>query len=305
MTTLEAHQTYNPTPSNFLASELSGAGIAVPQNATFVSSGITVPDTNNAAAEHIIWQAPQFCSGQSAIQDLIRDQYEWLNGVHRTANDRLYVLHQRCYHLYELMSTDKEMNKQLNDELASQIATRKLDIKESTHTLSKIVKVVFGADRRRASAYCLALQVALAEGIKTQHLPQFFRDAGGIEEVRRKQTNGNAPKVDKIAVAKRSLPKTTLAVVNEAQIIKELDTTKIDDQVILVATQGLNGVLTVNAVVRKVDVVNAVLTALYDENSKAWGKEAASEAIVSASQERADLLNRAANETVQHTAIAA
>ncbi len=303
MTTLEINETHEPIISTPSAPELSGAGIAVPQNATFASSGVAVP--NNAATEDVVWQAPEFCSAHSAIQGLIRDQYEWLNGVHRAANDRLYGLLQRCHHLYTLMSSDKEMNKQLKKELDSEVAARKLEIKSSTHTLSKIVKVVFGADRRRASAYCLALQAALDEGIKTQNLPQFFRDAGGIEEVRRKQTNGNAPKVDKIAVAKRIVPKTALAVVNEPQIIKELDTTKIDDQVILVATQGLNGVLTVNAVVRKVDVVNAVLTALYDENSKAWGKEAASEAIVSAAQERADLLNRAANETVQHTAIAA
>jgi hypothetical protein len=303
MTTLEINETPQSIPTHLSASELSGTGIVVPPYATFASSG--APVSNNAATEDIVWQAPKFCSGQSAIHDLIRDQEEWLNGVHRAANDRLYVLLQRCYHLYKLMSTDTEMNKQLKDELANQIATRKLDIKDSTHTLSKIVKVVFGADRRRASAYCLALQVALAENIKTQDIPQFFRNAGGVEEVRRKQTNGNAPKVDKIATAKRILPKTALAVVNEPQIIKELDTTNIDGQVILVATQGLNGLLTINAVVRKVDVVSSVLTALYDANRQAWEDDAAAEALVSASQERANLLNRAASEPVPQTAIAA
>ena len=93
--------------------------------------------------------------------------------------------------------------------------------------------------------------------------------------------------------------------VNEPQIIKELDTTNIDGQVILVATQGLNGLLTINAVVRKVDVVSSVLTALYDANRQAWEDDAAAEAIVSAAAQKAALMEQAIEQVADTARLAA
>ena len=54
----------------------------------------------------------------------------------------------------------------------------------SSHTLSKIVKCVFGADRRRVSAYSIVLRTALAKNIDAAGLPDFIRENGGVEEVR-------------------------------------------------------------------------------------------------------------------------
>lgn len=259
-----------------------------------------------AAADAIAdaeWKEPAITSARSAIEGLIKDEQEWFHGVHKAANSRLYVLLQRVYHLYLLMSSDKVFNGHLVKELAKQAKARNLIINPKSHTLKQIVQVVFGADRRRSSAYCLALRVALSEKIKAKDIPQFLRDAGGVEEVRRSKCA--KPRVDKAGIAKSNVTKTILASVTEPEIVKQLDTAKLGHQVVLIATQGLNGSLEINSVVNTESAVKSALVAIYNAQSTAWATVAADEAQASASQQQADLMNRAITEIASQTDLAA
>ena len=250
-----------------------------------------------------VWIAPVITSARSAIEGLIKDEQEWFHGVHTAGNSRLYGLQQRVYHLYQVMSSDKTLNGQLVEELASQAKVRNLNINPKSHTLNQIVQVVFGAERKRASAYARALRVALSQKVETKDIPMFFRNAGGVEEVRRSQSA--KPSVDKVGIAKSNVTKTVLATVTEPEIVKQLDTAKLGQQVVLIATQGLNGSLEINSVVNAESAVKSALIAIFNAQGTAWAKAAADEAQASAAQQQADLMNRAIAETVPQTALAA
>jgi hypothetical protein len=252
---------------------------------------ITVPAnaTVSVDAGEAEWVAPVISNAYNTIVSLVADQEIWLNGVHRTANEQLYVILQRCYHLYSLMASDKDQNEKLKE--------RNLGIDTKSHTMTNIIKVVFGADRRRASSYSSALRVALAEKVKVQDLPQFLRDAGGVEEVRRRQTNGGAPKVDKVKAAVRQIANVNLAVIDTDAISSKLDCGAIGKQVILVATQDINGTLIINSVVQTEGVTNAVLTAIYNAEHKEWSKQKEEEQPASEADELDALINAAVNDT--------
>ena len=58
----------------------------------------------------------------------------------------LYALLQKCFVLYKAMGTDSAEAKTLREALNSYIALKVYKFSKSTHTLTKIVKCVFGAD---------------------------------------------------------------------------------------------------------------------------------------------------------------
>lgn len=270
-------------PANALAGNVSMPSITVPAGATF-----SVSDDE--------WVEPAISNAHNAIVSLIADQEEWLNGVHRAANEQLYRLLQRCYHLYTLMAADKKQNENLKAALEKFNKAGNLGLKEKSHTLNKIIKVVFGADRRRASAYCLALQVALKDKVKVADLPKYLRDAGGVEEVRRRQANGGAAKVDKAAEAKKHTANVTLAVVNADAISGLLDCAAHGKQIVLLATQDVGGALNINAVVQAENVAKAVLTAIYNSDHKSWAEKGALAQELSEEDELEALIAEAANE---------
>jgi hypothetical protein len=260
--------------------------ITVPANATV--------SVDSGEAE---WVAPVISNAYNTIVSLVADQEIWLNGVHRTANEQLYVILQRCYHLYSVMASDKEQSKNIKAAIERHNNERNLGIDTNSHTMTNIIKVVFGADRRRASSYSSALRVALAQKVEVQDLPQFLRDAGGVEEVRRQQANGGAPKVDKVDVASRHIANVNLAVIDADAISSKLDCGAIGKQVVLVATQDVNGTLIINSVVQTEGVAKAVLTAIYNAEHKEWSKQKEEVQPASEADELDALINAAVNDT--------
>ena len=275
------------TTVNFNIADIAALpSITVPANAT-----ISV-DTGESE-----WVAPVINNAYNTIVSLVADQEIWFNGVHRTANEQLYVILQRCYHLYSLMASDKAQNENLKAAIERHNNERNLGIDTKSHTMTNIIKVVFGADRRRASSYSSALRVALAEKVEVQDLPKFLRDAGGVEEVRRQQTNGGAPKVDKVEAAVRQIANVNLAVIDADAISSKLDCGAIGKQVVLVATQDVNGTLNINAVVQTEGVTKAVLTAIYNAEHKEWANLGQEDQPASEADELDALINAAVNDT--------
>lgn len=275
------------TTVNFNIADIAALpSITVPANAT-----ISV-DTGEAE-----WVPPVINNAYNTIVSLVADQEIWLNGVHRTANEQLYVILQRCYHLYSLMASDKAQNESLKAAIERHNNERNLGIDTKSHTMTNIIKVVFGADRRRASSYSSALRVALAEKVEVEDLPKFLRDAGGVEEVRRQQTNGGAPKVDKVEAVVRQIANVNLAVIDADAVSSKLDCGAIGKHVILVATQDINGTLIINSVVQTEGVTKAVLTAIYNAEHKEWSKQKEEEQPASEADELDALINAAVNDT--------
>jgi hypothetical protein len=275
------------TTVNFNAADItSSSSITVPANATI-----------SVDAGEVEWVAPVINDAYNIIVSLVADQEIWLNGVHRTANEQLYVILQRCYHLYSLMASDKAQNEKLKSAIERHNNERNLGIDTKSHTMTNIIKVVFGADRRRASSYSSALRVALAQKVEVQDLPEFLRDAGGVEEVRRQQANGGTPKVDKVDVASRRIANVNLAIINADAISSKLDCGAIGKQVVLVATQDVNGTLVINSVVQTEGVTKAVLTAIYNAEHKEWSKQKDEDQPASEADELDALINAAVNDT--------
>lgn len=231
--------------------------ISVPAGATFSLEGNDEETIN-------------YVSAYNTIKELINEQKEWFNGVHRTANEQLYLILQRCYDLYKSMAADAEVAHKVDQALEQHFLLRNMESKADTK-LSKIIYCIFGtSDRRRVSSYAVALRIADDEGVAVDALPEFLRNAGGVEEVRRSKSS-DAVTVDKIAVAKGKLIDALLTIDDRSLAALLKDKTKHNGKVVLVASQGANGTLIINAVEDGEAVVNATLTAMYNKNKKDWG----------------------------------
>ena len=64
------------------------------------------------------------------------------------------------------------------------IEQRKYVFAPSSHDMTRVVKCVFGADRRRVSAYSIALREALNQKVSAKDLVDFIEQNGGVEQIR-------------------------------------------------------------------------------------------------------------------------
>lgn len=209
------------------------------------------------------------------ITNLAAAREHWQNGAYKTANDGLYALLADCYQLFVDMTGKSNAAARLREALAHSVEEKKLNFLASTHTIDKILRVVFGeADRRRVSAYAVALRAALAS--KPQVGPGDFADyvraAGGIESVRAaasKKGAGLSPK-EKAAVATAAVTaRSTDVIVNDPIFCADLDAAKVSQFHVLVAEQLADSTLAIKAIVSNATVVTAALQAYYAANKEA------------------------------------
>lgn len=104
----------------------------------------------------------------------------WEDNELKASNQKLYGILGECLDLAEHIKAKRKRLDGLNDV----IEKRGLRFKGKTTTLRKVVKLVFGADRQRSSAYSLVLEMANDEGITSKELAKWIEKQGGIEEIR-------------------------------------------------------------------------------------------------------------------------
>jgi hypothetical protein len=156
----------------------------------------------------------------------------------------------------------------LRDDLNNYIALHNIGVNKKSHTLIKIVKCVFGANKRRVSAYSIVLRTALHNKVKSAELADFVRDNGGVEEIRLAK-NGTALTVtQKAEVAMTAVKTEVLAEFESEAIATQLDAANVGQQIVFVATQLANGKFVVNAVSNSTTAVNATLAAYYSAHKK-------------------------------------
>ena len=197
-----------------------------------------------------------------AIDQLISERQHWENHELANSNETLYALLQHCYSLNNAMSGSDGTAKALRKGLANYIQDKKYQFKESSPLIAKIVKCVFGVDRRRVNAYSSALRVAMAEKVAVMELPKFFKDQGGIEEVRRKATTGKAKTMkDKVQLGRAVLESDVLASIASDSLNANFSNQNLEEGVVLLATREDDGTFAIRRVVQSNSAVKSALAA--------------------------------------------
>jgi len=234
-------------------------------------------------------------SAYRALEELVTDKASWEANAFRASNDQLYALLQRCYKLYTTMCEEAATAKQLIKDVESFLLDQNCKVSNSMHTLTKIIKCVFGTDRRRVSAYSIALRAALAAKITAEEIPDFIREHGGVEELRLGKSPNAKTIKQKALVAAETVDQVILARVKIESLSEKLDAAKVGAQHVLIVTQAADGAFDVNAFVSSSSAVNAALAAWYgqtsteakkssEKNKQARGDDALSECINQALQ---------------------
>ena len=160
------------------------------------------------------------------------------------------------------MSGSDATAKALRKGLSNYINQKGYIFTDTTALITKIVKCVFGVDRRRVSAYSSALRVAMAEKKSVMELPKFFKERGGIEEVRRQAstTKGKTMK-DKVTLGRAVLEGDVLVTVKSDTLNANFSNTNLEEGVVLLATKEDDGSFAIRKVVQNNTAVKSALAA--------------------------------------------
>jgi len=232
------------------ASNDTPATIAVGLNDTVQAA----PATNTATT---------VMSTYKRIEQLAIDREVWEQGALRTSNEQLYALLAKCYALYGEMCSGSAIAKAMRAELEDFIGKKAYRFLESTHTLTKIVKCVFGVDRRRVSTYSLVLREALTQKLTADQVAAFIASNGGVEEIRRsKSATAKTPK-QKAELGREAVCSNQLAVISSDKIAESIDLANVGSDLIAIVTQQADGSLIVRKLISSKSVLNAALACAY------------------------------------------
>jgi hypothetical protein len=110
----------------------------------------------------------------------------WQREFYDKSNKGLYALLSECLGMYyEIKGSSAE--KVVLENIKLTLDSRGVKVQASNPVLTLIVKYVFNAERRRASAYSRALRVAAKGAISVGNFAEWVTKVGGIEEVTRTQ----------------------------------------------------------------------------------------------------------------------
>ena len=243
----------------------------------------TEASTNPAAAGVVSHDTPNgetLAQGQKAmhasIEQLVLEREVWQENAFRTSNEQLYGLLQRCYGLYKAMCEDSAEAKALREGLRSYINLKGHVFSKPTHTLTRIVKCVFGSDRRRISAYSIVLRSALAQGVGIMDVAQFIRDAGGVEEMRLAKAPNAMSAKQKAQVTSSVLAYKNMGVFSSAALSGSFnDVAKAGTQTVLIGVWQADGSVVVQAVVESATALNAALASHHSQVRDAAKQQAA------------------------------
>lgn len=223
-----------------------------------------------------------------ALEQLEAEREHWETNELAASHKRLYSLLTRCYQYYLDMklSASKTERDDKRKGLETFLFTRQYDKRlENTHDMNKVVKSVFGnIDRRRVSAYSLALRAALIAGpvdsnqkataISADSLADWLASQGGVEEVRLGGKNNGKTAKQRAEVAKAAIESQALLSFKPDAKRALFDTEDVDKMCVLVATYRPNGELDISAVVKNDAAVRAALAAYYSQNKEDLDKQA-------------------------------
>jgi hypothetical protein len=220
------------------------------------------------------------------LERLETEREAWEGKELAASRQRLYGLLTDCYGYYLSMKTDKDaaIREQFKKALETFVNVRLYTFMPSSHDMNKIVKSVFGVDRRRVSAYSLALRAALVGGgadkdgkavaVPRADLADWLEQQGGVEEVRLGSKNKGMTTKERAEVAKTALKSAVLTTIKLDAKAVLFDTDDADKMMVLVVTYRPSGELEISAVVKDDSAVRAALAAYYSNNKEEVQKAA-------------------------------
>lgn len=182
------------------------------------------------------------------------------------SNNRLYSILQQAYSFYLVMKQDesKDVRKEKQAALDAFIEEHGYtnSFGATTHDMTRVVKCVFGVNRRRVSAYSIALREALRQDVGASDLITFLQENGGVEQIR---MGGTKPlsATKRAELVKAEVSEAVISTVKFDATAVKANADWVDKQVVFVATYLPTGEFEVNAVVRHDGAVNTALAAYY------------------------------------------
>jgi len=229
------------------------------------------------------------------IDQLVSEREVWEHGAFRTSNAQLYALLDKCYSFYFEMLGTSPASCGLRSGVAEYIVKRGYSFTKSTHTLTKIVKCVFGVDRRRVSTYSLVLREALAQKIKVNAVADFIASKGGVEEIRRSGSKTAITPQQKAELGKQAVSSNSLAVISSDKIAESIDLANVDSDFVAIVTQQADGSLIVRKLVYSQSVLNAALSCAYSASKSKNKQETKNAVAANDTTKQNDLILKAAN----------
>jgi len=261
----------------------------VVQNDTFSLSGASV----TVQAKGTVIKSSK--SAAAVLNDLIAEKDAWFTNAYKTSNDQLYALLAKCYGFYEQLKTGDDAAK-LRKELDAYIEEKKYKFSAGSHTLTKIVKCVFGADRRRVSAYSIVLRTAMAKQLKVADIANFIRESGGVEEVRLAKSPNAMTAKQKAEAGASTLTSKTIVNVTAPAFKEALDAGNIGKPVVLIGTWNADGSISVHSFSNSAGAVNAALVVQFAQVKSAADSKKAEIIAANDSQVAKDAVNQAVAE---------
>jgi len=255
-----------------VANEATGLGI---------NNSVSAFKLSEKATQALLQANQAVNSAVFTLERLEQEREQWEGKELAASRARLYALLTECYSFYLTMKTDERtaVREQSSKALGLFIATRGYMFTPTTHDMTRVVKAVFGVDRRRVSAYSLALRAALEGGQRTANgkatavsvadLAQWLEDKGGVEEVRLGSKNTGLTTTQRAEVAKEALKTSVLMTLKPDSQTMAFGTDDIDRTVLLVATYRPSGELEISTVVKHETAVRSALAAHFTADKAA------------------------------------
>ncbi|MDF9789218.1 hypothetical protein [Polynucleobacter sphagniphilus] len=208
--------------------------------------------------------APSIASGE--LKSLETARISWETTELAASNNRLYSILQQAYSFYLVMKQDssKDVRKEKLAAMEAFIEERGYtnSFGSTTHDMTRVVKCVFGVDRRRVSAYSIALREALRQEVGATDLIVFLEQNGGVEQVR---MGGTKPLslTKRAELVKAEVCEAVISTVKFDALAVKANADWNDKQVVLVATYLPTGEFEINAVVKHEGAVKTALAAYY------------------------------------------
>ena len=198
----------------------------------------------------------------AVVNNLIAERKAWQTQDLTRSNERLYGILQSCYILFQSMNSIKTEAMALKKGFLEFCKQQGCGFKDNTHLMTKVVQCVFGDDRRRVSAYALALRAAAELKVAHMDIPQFFRDKGGVEEVRRERSPNHKTAKDKAAIGQTVMEGGILASFHSDTLAGQFQASEYNGSLILLSTRESDGSFAVRRLVQNGTAITAVLASL-------------------------------------------
>lgn len=223
-----------------------------------------------------------------ALERLEEERLKWEKNELAASRQRLYGMLTDCYDFYLTMKTDTraDVREQMKKGLETFVQVRGYIFQSNSHDMNKIVKSVFGLDRRRVSAYSLALRAALKAGgfdnagkemaLAKDELAGWIERNGGIEEIRLGSKNQGLSLQVRADTAMQAIRNKPLMTIKPDPKVLSFDTNDSDKMMLLVAIYRPTGDLEISAVVKSDTAVRGALAAHYAVNKEEIVKAASS-----------------------------